>query len=399
MNSARLGPRVFIAIFFILSARPPGAEAASSGSSLTPAFASACPSDFAKFARPDPASGPKNSQLAIWALEARGRTAAAAELRAQTAKTLQSAKIIGYDELPDRDSTSVTFLEMEGGIRGVWKTADIDDEDTSLREIRKEVTAYKFDQMIGAGIVPVTVPRKFLGRPGVVQLFVRDVDNADLTHSPATLTLFDFLIAQADRTELNHLTHRGRTIAIDNEGTFTAGPLNPVVPQFDKFISDVLKKVDAAGGTAAAKNAAIAEIAPTLMGKEVIEKLRTTTDAEWKKGLTGLNKDELLAFLGRKNRALKAIDLATEQLGPDLFPAGRFSGLSRNLWTPEIQFLRTINERLPGGALKTDAVKAQRILEGHVTSGRPVTSEQIDFIDRVLTEIEAFESGARTDAK
>lgn len=368
---------------------------ASAGSAFSPNFHTACANDFATLSRPDPKTGPRNSQLAIWALEARGKTAAAAELKQEAASALQSAKVISYDEIADRDATSLTFLEMEGGLRGVWKYADNDNEYTTLREIRKEITAYNFDQMIGAGLVPITVHRTFLGRRGVVQLFVRDVDAAEFTYNPNSLKLFDYLIAHADRTELNHLTHRGRTIAIDNESTFTSGRLNLTVPRFDQFVLDTLKKVDEAGGTPASKSKAISEIAPTLINKDAIDKLRNTTDAQWKKGLTGINKEELAAFLERKNQALKAIDLATEKLGPDLFPAGRFSGLVRNQWGPETQFLRSMGPRLPEGELKTKALRVQRILEGHATSGRPIAEDQIDFIDRVLTEIEWFEAEAQ----
>jgi len=391
----------FFAVFSIPGVFAASFAAASSGSAFSSKLVTSCVADFAALSRPDPATGPRNSQLAIWTLEARGKTAAAAELKKQTTEALQKAKIYGSPvEVPGVEAKSLVFLELEGGLRGVWKTGD-DDEFTPLREIRKEVTAYNFDQMIGAGIVPITVRRSFRGRPGVVQLFVRDVDAADLTYNPHSLKLFDFLIAHADRTQLNHLTHRGRTIAIDNEGTFAEGPLNPVVPEFDKFVLEILQKVDAAEDSVdaktAAKNLAISEISPTLLSKDAVEKLRTTTDAEWKKGLTGLNSNELKAFLDRKNRAVKAIDLAVEKLGPDVFAAGRFSGLSRNQWTRETKFLRTMAGQLPSGQMRKDAARALSILEGQVVSGRPVTNEQIDFIDRVLTELEKFEAGSQTE--
>ena len=143
-----------------------------------------CSVKFSKFAR-----DVRNPQIQIWELREANRTESVHRLERATRKLLQNGKAdpIGYQAVD-----APVILELEGGIRGVWKKIS--------NRTRREVVAYKFDRMIDAKFV----------------------------NEPQTLRLFDFLIAHDDRHGGNILSHRGRTIAIDNEGTFLSTTLTPI---------------------------------------------------------------------------------------------------------------------------------------------------------------------------
>lgn len=274
----------------------------------------------------------KNPQLAIWELEAAGRHEAANRLRAKVEESMRTAKIINPSPTLGRpDEAQFVIIEFANGRKGVAKTWDIDDEygdSPTKREVFGELFAYQFDRATRANIVPVTVERKIKGQTYIIQLFVHDTDGVSLVPDPHTLKLFDFLSAQTDRIAENHMTVRGRTVAIDNADAFDRTNEINSIPQFDRYIDTVLAKVSSSADPAARASAAN-EIAPSLISREFVEKLKTLSDLQWAEAMPKLSKADLKKFLERKNRAVQAIQRAETMLGDAIYPAGRFSGLVR----------------------------------------------------------------------
>ncbi len=268
--------------------------------------------------------GRSNPQIRIWRLEAAGEKNEAERLRQKIKSSMQTGPLEAVKVAKADSRNKPLLVELHAGARGIWKRKN--------RGTKKELIAAKFDEMTGAEIVPITVERELNGQPGYLQLFVRGTDNKQRIFSPQTLKLFDFLIVHPDRTAENYLIHRGRTIAIDNELTFSANAHPREFPDFPDFISKQLQKLEQAGGSAEARAAVANEIATTLISQSFINRLRTFTVEEWQKGLAGLSNAEFKSFLKRKNQAVAAIDRAEKILGASIFPTARFSGLSRDRW-------------------------------------------------------------------
>jgi hypothetical protein len=343
-----------------------------------------CPDSFSRFTlKSDP-------QLKIWKLEEAGRSDAARKLKNRVEKSLRTSKIVSFEEVEGHEGTNLTFLNFADGSRGVWKSAN--PIYTTPAAVKKELTAYKLDQILGSKLVPITVERTFNGRKGVVQLFVRNIDDKPLVFNPRILGLFDFLTAHPDRMHTNYLTLQGRTVAIDNEGTFEiAGKWTPFYPEFDRFIAEQLKSIKEAGNTLEARAIAVAEISPSLISRDVIERLKNTTDQQWREGLPELNLKQLTEFLDRKNRAVAAIHQAELVLGDALYPAGPFSGLSRNMWPGESERLeKLLTGKLPK-ELKAEVKKAKMLIDRHIVSGKPLAVDEIRAIDETLLRLESAE--------
>ncbi len=316
------------------------------------AHASSCGDGFSIIAGPR-----EDPQLKIWALESKGKKTAATKLKAKTAHDLKNAEVLERVEVDESIGARnrPLFLELAGGVRGVWKKAN--------KKTLKETIAYRFDQALGANMIPLTVERKLDGVPGVIQTFVRETDGAELTYSPETLKLLDFLMGHFDRQPVNYLTAKGRVIAIDNENTFIVSPPRGEIPEFGKFIIEQLRKVEAAGDTAAAKAKAVAQIAPTLISRDVVDKLKTITDAEWKTHLEGLSAAELKSFFKRRDEAVKAIRLAEEKLGDAMYPTGAFSGRNRDPWPGALNRLESALARDLSPAVRYRFERASRLIE------------------------------------
>ncbi len=333
----------------------------------------------------------RNSQIVIWELIASGRFKAAERLKQEVTESLKKSAIAKFEVDQMRaEMSDLTFLEFVDGRKGAWKTWN-DDFGNPKRAVMREVTVYKFDQLIGANIVPITVARKFNGRPGVVQLFVRDVDDVALVPNPNSLRLFDFLIAHEDRIAANHLTHQGRTIAIDNESAFLTTEASSSAPDFVGYIQSRLEILKNTGKSDVEKAKVANEISVTLISKDVVERLRSLSDADFKRTLSELNPAEFKAFLDRKNRALAAIDEAEKAVGPSIYPTGRFSALSRDSSTEMRERLRQYlaNRRLLREQ-REPAKKALEILGSADLHNRPLTEAESDFVKQTMRDLEGM---------
>jgi hypothetical protein len=345
-----------------------------------------------------PISGPfflkANPQIRIWQLTEAGRTEAAEGLREKVTARLARSPIVGFFESPNADATSATRLDFADGSSGLWKTAN--PKYTTPKEIQMEVVAYKFDRMTGANLVPITVERKFLGRSGVVQLFVRDTGGTTLIGGPRTLLLFDFLIAHMDRVGSNHLAYQGRTIAIDNEGTFVAGKKwSHMYPHFDEIVWDLLKRIANSPDKTAAQAVAIAEIAPSLISREFVHRLKTISDSEWEAALPELSPTRLKSLLARKVRAVAAIELAERVLGDAVYPDGAFSGVNRDRWPGGRERLqRLLDDDSKVLAMTPKMLKETQIalvlLRIATVRGGSINARQMRFVDQILEEIKSL---------
>lgn len=349
-------------------------------SSATHALGKECVVDFKEVApkRLDP-------QFRIWALQEASKTKGSVRLREKVTQQLREGKVLTTEAVGKEVGArnKVKFVELEGGIRGVWKPLN--------RRTKKEVTAYQFDQTLGSDLVPVTVERELNGQKGVIQLFVRKTDGAALRYTPRELMLFDYLTGHFDRHPGNYLTAQGRTIAIDNENTFLAKIPSYELPDFEKFIGDQLAKVQSAGNSPQSRAKAVSEIAPSLINREAIEKLKTLSNEDWARQLPDLNPLEMKAFLKRKEKAVDAILLAEKELGTSIYPSGRFSSLNRNRWPGAVdRFELVLSKEIPSAA-RYRFTRAQQLVEKELFHGGTITELEIIRIEDALKELEEFQ--------
>ena len=140
-------------------------------------------------------------------------------------------------------------LQFENGIRGIFKMyADTDHPKT-------EAAAYKLDQLLHIGVVPMTVLRKIGDKLGSIQYFMTDVtegngDQAALTRNFRTLKLFDYLTGNPDRRVDNFLIWKTQNymIAIDNGEVFndnTCGDISEIklIVQHDPRLMQIIDKL------------------------------------------------------------------------------------------------------------------------------------------------------------
>jgi hypothetical protein len=326
----------------------------------------------------------KNPQIQIWRLKELDRSseAEAARQEISNAMRVENMNTIGVISKTSRNRT--VLVELEGGLRAVWKRF--------TERTAKELTAYQFDELTDARLVPIVVERSLDGQSGTLQLFVRGTDRKKQIFGPRTLSLFDYLIAHTDRVEENYLVHRGRTIAIDNEGAFTIDPHPADFSNFPKFISEQLEKLRQANFSPEARAIGLNEITPSLVSRSFIERLRNMTNEQWRHGLTGLNVAEFESFLKRKNAALAAIDQAEAELGPLVDSIGRFSGLSRQRWPDKyrkIEWFLVHPTNVPE-SLKVRVKEAMDLIDKEQRTRKPLSAEETKKVDGVTQMLQPF---------
>jgi len=118
----------------------------------------------------------------------------------------------------------------ENGVKGVFKSKD--GEDVGLRSgipagtyYKREVAAYKVDQILGFDLVPPTVIRKVNGKVGSHQLFRKGYEtymqspdiNLVSESTKRRLNYLDYILAHEDRHNANFMINKkGKIAAIDN---------------------------------------------------------------------------------------------------------------------------------------------------------------------------------------
>ncbi len=123
-----------------------------------------------------------NLQEVVWRLDEGGFATEATAMKKLIEDMLTNAKIVSQDDQAlSIGATKPMLLEFDSGLRGVFK-GDYGRYEWKSRYDwpAREVAAYRFDQLIGLNIFPITVPRRMDGYQGSgsVQLFI-DGANGD----------------------------------------------------------------------------------------------------------------------------------------------------------------------------------------------------------------------------
>ena len=113
-----------------------------------------------------------NVQEIIWRLREAGDDRAADTLYQLITKQLQHNEITAINDI-DRGASKPQLLELEGGLRAVFKSDEIN------VDAEREVLLHKIDYEIGTNVVPITVLRTIDGRLGSLQLFIENSLAAD----------------------------------------------------------------------------------------------------------------------------------------------------------------------------------------------------------------------------
>ena len=154
---------------------------------------------------------------------------------------LQTAGIVEAKEIGEGVTRPLRLTLARDGevMRGVWKNPS--GEMHGFKEgWNYEIAAYRMDKLLGLGMVPPTVERRYRRRAGSLQLWIDDVqsllhvmeegmtipswaiDNNE--NAKYLMRAFDSLIANDDRTQQNVLyTKDWRTILIDHSRSFRSG--------------------------------------------------------------------------------------------------------------------------------------------------------------------------------
>jgi len=125
---------------------------------------------------------------------------------------------------------------------------------------RSEIAAYEMDKILGLGMVPPTVERKYSGQTGSLQLWVENVvymRDRDPSKAPDAVAwnrqvyrwrVWDNLIANIDRNQGNLLLDPiWNLILIDHSRAFTAVPTMPFpMTRIDRGFYEKLKALDEA---------------------------------------------------------------------------------------------------------------------------------------------------------
>lgn len=112
-------------------------------------------------------------------------------------------------------ATGARLIELEEGIKAVFKAKTIKPSSSHT----SEAGAYRFDELFGLHLVPMTVIRKIDGKIGSLQYFINNASSAGKLlnyQKSARLNIFDYLIKNRDRHEDNILIIQGREVAIDH---------------------------------------------------------------------------------------------------------------------------------------------------------------------------------------
>ncbi len=157
---------------------------------------------------------------------------------------LEQAEVVSIEELdtgitnPRRVSLRKDGVELRAVFKQLSTDFGIADHTRALNESDRfeyELAAYKLDRLLGLDMVPVTVPRTIKGNRGILQFWVDDSINlrkmleqklkptgwCELAPQYNLMNVFDFLIANTDRTQENALfTNDWMLVLIDHTRAF-----------------------------------------------------------------------------------------------------------------------------------------------------------------------------------
>ena len=260
-----------------------------------------------------------NPQIAIWKYKEVGEFKKAEELRKMYLDKMQNSsfKITGNLGAGDIGGN---FIEFEDGTKGVWKSVS---RDSSNNLVGKETAAYRIDRYLEIDQVPMTVERELNGRRGIVQMRINDVDKIKYTKQPENYSFYDSLIGNHDRiNDANVMSYQRRPIAIDHEKAFNEFKRsNP----FSLDVNDVNHQLRFAE-TESERRIAVSRLKAILPSQTTFEKLKLTSEDQWKKMLSdSLNKTQLNNFLDGRKKVIDVIEKQIELHGEDIFRDGVMS--------------------------------------------------------------------------
>ncbi|MBC7457901.1 MAG: hypothetical protein H7235_06460 [Bdellovibrionaceae bacterium] len=297
-----------------------------------------------------------NPQLDIWRTREAGQIIEARNAELAVQKTLESGKM-KMTGMVGKGETGAFFVEFENGVEGVWKPSVGKHADG-----KAEVAASKIDRYLGADIVPVTVPRSLDGIEGTVQLKVIDLKEGPFEDFPYALGYFDYLIGNVDRHGNNYLfTVDGHLTAIDHGKSFYPTGQNSEISMLDDNLTRLTKvrelkrrsedelqtaikeninvnsdeflklqqKAIRSKQTEQNLQSQVLNLATAMTPSEkVVEKLRATTQKDWKKVVGDELTDRQIAeMMTRQKEVLESIARAEKTLGKNIYPVGPVSPL------------------------------------------------------------------------
>ena len=230
---------------------------------------------------------------------------------------LKTAEITGYKDIGEGVTHPKKLYLKKNGIEksGVWKNPS-GIQKGFLEGWQYEIAAYKMDKLLGLGMVPPTVERKFKGKRGSLQLWVEhamsDLDRMErkiqippdkLDHWSKMKYLqraFDSLIANDDRTQQNiRYTKDWRMILIDHSRSFRSSK---------EYTKKLLFGKNAEGRPKLFRQ----------LPRTFVEKVKSLTFEDIKKAVGPYLKDkEIKAILARKKLLLEEIEEMIKEKGED----------------------------------------------------------------------------------
>lgn len=200
-------------------------------------------------------------------------TAQAERAKVDIEAFLATAKIVSHEdigvgvtrpiklELSDGDVTrAASWKNVDVTRRGITRLADGSIERNFSDNYRCEIAAYELDKLLGTGLVPPTIERRFRGEAGALQLWIEDAmtdfDRREQNIAPPdtlrwnrqayNVQLFRFLIHDVDykNARNNLIDPDWRLWAIDSSRAFSTSE-ELIDDSLDHFSRAVLAKLEA----------------------------------------------------------------------------------------------------------------------------------------------------------
>jgi len=201
--------------------------------------AETCPADFGKFSAVEYRQSlgqqikGRRWQEAAWRAREAGDLATADKIEKRLARYLQGTKLAKPKEFATSGSSEVYFVELEGGLRGVFKPAPKFWRARRVKpfhaddSVARELAGHAFDRAVGANMVPVTVKRTIDGMEGSLQVWVTfdeagKIGAGSKFRAEDRLKVLDYMMGTFDRSPANRPSLEGAPVAIDQGMAFVS---------------------------------------------------------------------------------------------------------------------------------------------------------------------------------
>ena len=241
--------------------------------------------------------------------------------RQEIEELLKTAEIVSYADIPE-GVTKPTRIYLKKGdveISGAWKNPK-GMQMGHLEGWQYEIAAYEMDKLLDLNLIPPTVERKFKGKPGSLQFWVKsEFSELDVFEQkmgiPRSKFLnkenmkyitraFDCLIANDDRTQQNILyTKDWRVILIDHSRSFRSSRKHTKKLMY---------------GAKGLKKAGSRPVLFRRLPRAFVEKVKALTYDDIKNAVGSyLKEKEIKAVILRKELLLKEIEEMVKEQGED----------------------------------------------------------------------------------